>query len=659
MKAKQIGLYHGPDDGAQKNKVYGEAPELAARVQMGTLPAVEKRLPENPLVVRSWEETGTYGGTVRYAEINPRFCHYLRHINEAALLETGPSDRWHHYSRMDGPVLPGVLEKFESSADAREHTFWIRKGLRWSDGEPVTTRDVRYAVRDVLLHPEIQPFLTNSEGSLILMPEWEWLFWGDAPVVLEERDEYCFTLRFAQPYPAFITQQVRSARWQMLLRPFHYLRRFHKAYADPEELSAQMCEAGFGPAQWGAYYNSVDPAVREAGYFLPARIPHIERYPTLDPWVYEPGATLEHCRLTRNPYFYAVDEAGNQLPYISAVERTLKGNHEELMQHILQGKSDFAGCFLKLADQPILNKAGRQHDFSVLSLRLWQVQQVVYLINQCPEQEILRPILQDVRFRQAVSLCIDREKLVRELFLGKGEPSQATAGKDKPYFRPEFARSFARYDLEKANSLLDEMGLTRRTAQGMRVLPGDEVLELVYFQVTPPADEAAAHLKEQLAKIGLELRVIRLDHGSQMGQWQLRNRHVFGVWEMPGDDPLIPYQVGGLSDPVPLWWKWYESRGRQGVEPSEPGKKLYALRDRMKQAQTDEQRYALAEELYRLQAQQLWVIGIAADTPQLFVARNGLGNLRCAAEKGYFLSTALLGARQWYWKNAQKKAKID
>lgn len=629
---------------------FSQSPFFDKDVKNGSLPPVEERLPINPLIVKPWEQIGSYGGEMTYAEINPRFCHYMRHINEAPLLEIGESRDFHHYSRMDGPIGPGIFESFEVDQTGQSHTFIIRKGIRWSDGIPVTTQDVLYAVKDVLQHPQIHPFLTNSEDAFIMLPEWEWLNWGEEKVKLDVLDDYTFRLFFAKPYHSFVLQQVRNSRWQMLLRPAHYLKQYHEYYADTEKLRKQMEEKGFSAEDWGRFYNEIDPAVREAGYFLPARIPEIWKYPTLDPWVYEEGSNIEWGFLRRNPYYYAVDTKGNQLPYIDKIKRHILPDVQVLRQSVEEGKVSFSSCFLKITDAPVYKQKEKENGYCTMLLRLWQIQQVVLLINLCPKQENLRPIVQDVRFRQALSLSMNREEMQDKLFLGYGVKSQMTAGREKPYYQEKFAASYVEYNVKQANMLLDSMGLSKKNEDGIRYLNEKELIELqlVYYLVTPMADEAVALINEYFKKIGIKLVIIRLSHGSEMGSFQSANQHIFSVWEMSGDDPLIPYQVGGLSDPVPLWWKWYETGGREGVEPVKEAMELYQLRDQLKSSNKKEERIRIAGEIYRLQAENLWIIGTVAEVPQPFVYSNKLKNISSAEEKGYFTSTVLCAARQWY-----------
>lgn len=630
---------------------FREAPMLAERVARGELPSVERRLPDNPLVMEAWDEIGAYGGTIRYAEINTKFCHYLRHMLEAELLELGPSSRYHHYTRMEGPVRPGILEHWSVSEDGREHTFRIRRGLKWSDGFPVTTEDVRYAYEDVVMHPAIHPLLTNSEGSVIFLPEWEWIAWGGTQTKLEVVDKLTFRFVFGKPYPTFVTQQVRSARWHSFLRPAHYLKAFHMLHRGPDELLPLMRERGFSPDQWGLYYNAIDPPIREAGYMMPAGIPDIERYPTLDAWMFVPGYGADRAELVRNPYYYKVDQAGNQLPYIDRIERSVAASTADIVRRLAAGLSDMQTNFLKLQDAQAIAEAPDSAALRTMLLPAWQGQQLIATINFAPEDDAVGRIVRDIRFRRALSLGIDRDRIRREVFLGHGRAAQASAPAYLDYFRDEFETSFAAYDPAEANRLLDEMGLRRRDADGWRLCADGSRPEflMAFFPVTPPAADGAYAIARDWEKLGLRIPVHDLPTGREWGQLQVTNRIVFSIWEMVGGDPLIPYHEGGLSDSTPLWWKWYETGGAEGVEPLPAAKRLYACREIIKTSSDPAERTRMAEEIYRLQAENLWVIGTVAGNPQPFVHQRKLGNAAGAERRGYFAPTVLGAAEQWYY----------
>jgi ABC-type transport system substrate-binding protein len=125
---------------------FNESPMLKEMVEAGELPPVEERLPENPVVSIPLEEIGTYGGVLHWVEFTIDYDHYLRHLNEVSLLELRPQKGIARYKWLGGEIMPGVFESWDVNDDATTFTFTIRKGLKWSDGEPVTTEDIRFYI---------------------------------------------------------------------------------------------------------------------------------------------------------------------------------------------------------------------------------------------------------------------------------------------------------------------------------------------------------------------------------------------------------------------------------------------------------------------------------------------------------------------------------
>ena len=134
-----------------------EAPMLAARVADGSLPPVEERLPDNPLVMEPWEEIGTYGGTLRTTSLSPTWDPIIRHTANAELVEMLPSPSVHHANMVGVETRPGVYEDWSISDDGTSWTFTLWRGMKWSDGEPVTTEDVRFFFEDIMENEELYP----------------------------------------------------------------------------------------------------------------------------------------------------------------------------------------------------------------------------------------------------------------------------------------------------------------------------------------------------------------------------------------------------------------------------------------------------------------------------------------------------------------------
>lgn len=113
---------------------YNEAPELAERVATGDLPAVAERLPVHPVVDPVFEGIGQYGGTLYDLYDGVRLAEFRQYGYEGLV-------RW----SVDGnEVIPNIAERWEVSEDGTTYTFFLREGLRWSDGEPFTADDILF-----------------------------------------------------------------------------------------------------------------------------------------------------------------------------------------------------------------------------------------------------------------------------------------------------------------------------------------------------------------------------------------------------------------------------------------------------------------------------------------------------------------------------------
>ncbi|HDH03652.1 MAG TPA: hypothetical protein ENH15_05350, partial [Actinobacteria bacterium] len=267
---------------------FGEAPMLAEQVSAGTLPPVDERLPVNPPVVVGFEETiGTYGGNILTNLWDlPLWWLVSRQIAHADLVRQQGGN--------SGIFEADMAERWETNDDASEWTFYLREGLKWSDGMPFTTADIEFWYENVLLNEELMPTVPTY-----LSP-------GGEVMTLEVLDETTFTLTFVQPHPLFllgVTQgtgmdvSVNFDDWSM--QPKHYMEQF---LPDAEGLDARIADAGV--ASWPELFRlETDPNTASEGR------PYM--------WAWTPDGPIGadgRWTFTRNPYFYKVDAEGNQLP---------------------------------------------------------------------------------------------------------------------------------------------------------------------------------------------------------------------------------------------------------------------------------------------------------------------------------------------------------
>ena len=210
---------------------YNEAPMLAEMVQAGTLPPVDDRLPESPVVIQPWEQIGQYGGTWNMVVRNTPYSHVYE------LLQYEPMVRY----AMDGQeILPNVAESWEVDDEAMVYTFHIREGIKWSDGEPLTAEDMRFWFEDVVGNEELYPAFPV------------WMTAGGNRPTLEMLDDYTVRFTFEEPAPLFMRQMGYPSTKPS--GPAHYLKQFHVDYADDAELGQKVTDAGF--ENWTSSFGS-------------------------------------------------------------------------------------------------------------------------------------------------------------------------------------------------------------------------------------------------------------------------------------------------------------------------------------------------------------------------------------------------------------------
>ena len=150
--------------GVTTAQAYNEAPMLKVKVAAGELPLVGERLPLEPKVLTLKRNAfpddilkelkiGKYGGTIRLINLAPNFGPAMYFMNIEPLLDRPGVD-------LTDPIKGNVVD-YEVSEDKKTFTFYMREGLKWSDGVPVTTEDVRFFYEDILLNKELTPNIAS------------------------------------------------------------------------------------------------------------------------------------------------------------------------------------------------------------------------------------------------------------------------------------------------------------------------------------------------------------------------------------------------------------------------------------------------------------------------------------------------------------------
>ena len=574
--------------------VYGESPMLAERVAAGELPPVEERLPLQPFVVTnrmlavSYDtEVGKYGGTLRLPQDGPGGDpHFYIGSNEYLIWAPGAFN-------YDMGIVGNVLLDWEANDDYSSFTFHMREGLKWSDGNPVTTADVDFAWNDVILNEEVTPakpaFLYTGQV----------LEAGFATV--EILDDFTYTVTFDGPYGSF-PAQLAIAQWrgyQDFLKPSHYLKQFHADYAEPEELAAKVADESMEEGQWYNLFN----AKQMAGNLYKAINEQGFGHPVLTPWVltdFGGGA----WNFDRNPYYFKVDRAGNQLPYIDRVQMLLMQDRETTVLKILQGELDYLGERSSLKNLPLLKEAEAEGVLNVVISRMHRLP-INFMLNLTYDDPVYRQVTNDVRFRKALTLAIDKEEIIQTFYLGEF----ASLPSDTNY--PEFS-------LEKANQLLDEIGMEAWGADGFRLGPDGEPFEIIFEPAALSQDHIPMTelIAEYWKAVGINTSVKSGEWGLIREKWLANETQGLALWNAKDMWPSI-----GWNDYLPSnfwgreWAQYMESRGESGEEPPAEVLALYDLHNAYLSAPIGTQESEdILQAIYSNQRDNYWTFNPAEDS---------------------------------------------
>jgi len=591
---------------------FQESPMLRVKVAAGELPSVEKRLPEEPLVMKPLKEIGQYGGTLH------SFTTYSN-AGEAADLAEYPT-----LLSVDSKyrLVPNIAKKWEFSKDGKTLTIYLRKGMKWSDGVPFTADDIMFWWEDTQLNEDLSP-----GGPLSYYRP------GGETMKVEKIDDYTVRFHFSLPYT--IIENWLSVDTGPGANPKHYLKQFHIKYNPKANELAK--EHGFN--HWYEYFK--DRAK------LAWSLPYHPELPTLSSYIITERTTT-YCSYERNPYYWKIDIQGNQLPYIDKYFETFVSDQQVYAAKIVTGEHDFALDATSLGDYPLYMKNAKKNNQKIY---LWPGgwgSMVLLEFNQTCEDPVLRKIFQDVRFRRALSLAINRDEINKMVYKGLGIPRQMTMVPQSIYYEEKFGKAYANYDPEEANRLLDEMGLKWDKDHKYRLRPDGKILAftiettstgVMQYEEKLKTAELTAHYWE---KIGCKVDVKSYSR-DLIDLRTSGNKMQAKVWH--GDvttDKAFPMQVGWFSgaydNEAPLWQQWLDSNGEQGEEPPAEVKKNYERWKKAKFAKNQEERIKYAKELLESQAENLWTIGTVGMAPIPIVARANIENVmeKCLFTWDYF-----------------------
>jgi peptide/nickel transport system substrate-binding protein len=576
-----------------------ETPSLAADRQSNKLPPVAKRAPEQPLLIEA-QPGARSGGEINMLMASARDVRMMVVYGNARLVAYDDKLQ----------LQPDLLEKIDIE-EGRIFTLHLRKGHRWSDGQPFTTEDFRYWWDDVANNREL-----NLSG-----PPQDMLVDGEPPKI-DIIDAQTIRYTWKQPNANFLPS-IAGASPMWIFRPAHYLKKFHVKYAEAKALEESIEKERAGT--WPRLHNKLDDMYRNENRELPR----------LDPWIPTSRPPTQRFVFVRNPYYHRVDSKGIQLPYLDRVIMNIASG-SLIPLKTGSGEADLQARYLRFDNFTFLKQGSKQYGFDV---RLWQTARGSHMAlfpNFNAADAEWRKVMRDVRFRRALSMAIDREEINEVLFLGLAIPANNTVLPASPLFKPEYQKAWAQFDVVAANKLLDEIGLGKRDERGLRTLPDGRPLAIIVETAGENTEETDVLqlIHDSWIKIGVKL------YSKPQSRDILRNRvfageAVMSVWTgmengvpQPGSSPSELAPTSQVQLQWPKWGQFFETGGRNGEAVDTGwGKELMELLVRWQRSFAPEEQTKLWHQMLQINIDQVTSIGIIAGVPQPVVVSNKLKNV--------------------------------
>lgn len=584
---------------------FQEAPDFAAKVAAGELPPVEKRMPDEPMVMETLDSIGVYGGTLRRAILGGGDQHnILRQIGTELMV------RWSHdWSE----IKPNIAKSWKVSDDATTYTFELRPGMRWSDGEPFSADDIMFwyeVFMDERLTPTKHANFVDSGG----------------PVKVTKINDHSVEFKFSQPNGLFLQALAYGFGYPPVVYPKHYLSQFH---VDHNPDVQALVDAEPAAADWVSLFN-----LKAGPMHTPLFWQNPDR-PTLHPWkVKNAYGSANRVVAERNPYYWKVDEAGNQLPYIDGLTWDQVEDAESILLKAFNGEIDYMarhiGRPVNLAALTDNKERGKYGFFQVGDIPGSQTAMLLNLNNPDP---VKNEIVNKFDFRRALSHAVDRNEINDLVYLGAGRPVQTAPHPNASFYKEEWATRYTEFDPDLANNLLDGIGLDKRDADGYRLGPDGKRFTLVFlvadvfgWQYPDVAELLAGYAKD----VGLDFQ-IRASDRSRLQEITSAAEHDAYVWNCPGGlndayvNPFCYLPRGGAVHWAPKWAAWGVDNTR-GIEPPDSIKELFEIYERVTSSGDPAKQEEALLELIEKGNGQLLTIGLIQSNGAFGIVRDNVRN---------------------------------
>lgn len=578
--------------------------DLYARIphpDKSALGNVADRLPEEPLVIVPYNEMGFYGGTLNMisnaTEAGTSDALSIRHVS---LLR---------YSDDLTALIPNVARDWAYNSDYTELTFTLRRGHKWSDGSPFTAEDVAFWYNELILNPDVYP---RTPSRYLVAGE---------PMEVSAEDETTVIFKMPATAPGMVNFFAAG-----YVQPFQPKAFFEERM---ETLGLSFKETA------DLYYRGSDwkdvpsPLLDGASEFI---VPTLESHILVE-------ETPERRIMAANPFFHAVDTQGRQLPYINEINELYVPDKELRNLKITAGEVDYKTQNVFIDDFPLYKENEERGNYTAYTAPI-SGGMIYYSFNVNHKDEAMREIFENLKFREAMSLAINREEINEVIYFGLGTPAQFTPADPNtvPYITEEQRTYLTDYDPEGAESRLNAIGLTDTNGDGFREnLVGDTlVVQIIYANQGGPV-RIHELVQRYWEAVGIRVNIKEVSSDDYREQANNNNLDITtwsggstGMTLTNDTSVLVPpfgtyFSPGGGFE----WVKYINSGGTEGIRPPEDITTLIDLTNRYVQYPLGSpEGNRLGREITEIHVKNLWKIGLVGSIQAPNMRSNRVRNFK-------------------------------
>jgi peptide/nickel transport system substrate-binding protein len=536
-------------------------------------------------------------------------------------------------------VLPNVAKSWDVSADGKVYTFDLREGMRWSDGAPFTADDFVFQYQDIIGNTDITIASEKRGGALL----------GK----IEKVDDVTVTMTFENPnylFPPLLTQLDTPGfilpGWQSGIpySPAHYLKQFLPKYADGGEAALDKMADDAGLSSW------IDLFIEKF-----STVVNTDR-PVTRPWMAETSIRTKQYRGVRNPFYFGVDAAGNQLPYINRIVMDLIPEPEIQALKALQG--EFSLYRIPAANFGAFVAGQEKGDFEIYKWKpLGGSNEAIWwnMAWEGPEKEYINN--QD--FRIALSLAIDREELNDIFYNGLATIRNSLPAPGHPHHPgAQYETLHTQFDVDASNAMLDKI-LPNKDGSGFRLAADGEPLQIIIVSsiTRPLANDIMNEVVRYWADVGVKAKV-DIQARSLMFETANANEAMSCAWGhdttgflFSAPQKSAPVAASGCENNGPAYARYFQTGGSDGIKPSPEMQRLQDIIEIGKNSPLEVGNEA-GRELFQSHAENQWMISLFGMTPDMRAIDNNMGNVPREAARGWPIrSPSNMYPEMWFFRN--------